>query len=82
MIKKFIVWYLERKSHCFFRYKSKVVRMFSEAWYDEHIKNIGWGKVKDLNIILKLLEECVEEIENLYGKETELTERVRDYVSK
>ena len=56
--------------------------MFSEAWYDEHIKNIGWGKVKDLNIILKLLEECVEEIENLYGKETELTERVRDYVSK
>ena len=74
MIKKFIVWYLTRKAHSFFRYKNKVVRMFSEAWYET--------KIKDLNTALDLLEECAEEIENLYGKETELTERVRDYVAK
>jgi hypothetical protein len=27
-----------------------------------------------------LLEECAEEIENLYGRETELTNRIRDFL--
>lgn len=48
--------------------------MFSETWYET--------KMENLNTALDLLEECAEEIENLYGRETELTERVRDFVAK
>lgn len=74
MIKKFIAWYLEKKAHCCFRYKNKVVRMFSETYYET--------KMESLITALDLLEECAEEIENLYGRETELTERVRDFIEK
>lgn len=34
----------------------------------------------EYTIMKKLLEESAEEIENLYGKETELTEKIRQII--
>lgn len=50
-------------------------------------KNLRYKKpiVKNLNLsedIYLLLEKSAEEIENLYGKETELTEEIRNLLNK
>lgn len=81
-MRKFILWYMAKEEFNAFSNDKYVVRVFTQNWYDEHIRNIGWGKVTDLNYAIDLLEKSAEEIENLYGKETTLTTDIRFFLEK
>lgn len=38
LIKKFIVWYLLHRCNACFKYKGKVVRVFSEEFYNTEVR--------------------------------------------
>lgn len=53
--------------------------------FDEEIENYLYEHpVNEVQVALDaclLLEKCVEEIENLYGRETELSKKIRDFLN-
>lgn len=48
MIKKIILWYVLRKCNGQYKCNGKVVRVFSEEWYNDYIKGINIIKARRL----------------------------------
>ena len=63
MIKKFVLWFVLKIHYGQFKHNGKVVRAFSEEWYNKYIKGINIVKTK------QALEKQIPKKPEKLGKE-------------